>query len=467
MIAYRNAARSIRDAPVSVAELVREGSATELNGVGKTLDEKLRALVETGDIPQRSKLRDEVPRRPDQRHAPAGLRPAPRAPALRRARRRLAGGAARRRRGGADPQAARLRRQGRGDAAAGARRRPRGRRRRRASCSPARSGSPSRSPARCARSPAPTRSRSPARARRMTDSVKDIDLIATAEGPGGAGEGARRAAAHRVGRHAGRQRGARDHAHRHEGRPQGRRARPVRQRAPALHRVQGPQRRSCARRPCATGCTSPSTGSSTTHRRDAALRDRGGGLRDARLRVDPARAARGPRGARGRAARTAGPAGADHARGPARATCTCHTVASDGRNSVEEMAKAAIERGYEYIAITDHSASHGFGNHVTADELWRQVERVRAINAQLDGFELLIGTGVQHHPRRLAGLPGRAAGRARLGDRLRAHVVRDVRGGDDRAHGRRDRAPARSTPSAIRPAARSRRAPPTRSTSTS
>ncbi|MFA9270528.1 MAG: DNA polymerase/3'-5' exonuclease PolX [Baekduiaceae bacterium] len=70
----------------------------------------------------------------------------------------------------------------------------------------------------------------------------------------------------------------------------------------------------------------------------------------------------------------------------------CHTVASDGRNTIEEMAQAAIERGYQYLAITDHSATHGFGNHVDPDTLRRQIERVRTINAQLDGFELLIGT---------------------------------------------------------------------------
>src|SRR3712207_1006473 len=56
------------------------------------------------------------------------------------------------------------------------------------------------------------------------------------------------------------------------------------------------------------------------------------------------------------------------------------------------MVQGARGRGLEYIAITDHSASHGFGNNVTADDLWRQVERVRALNAELDGFELLIGT---------------------------------------------------------------------------
>src|SRR4051812_9765420 len=70
----------------------------------------------------------------------------------------------------------------------------------------------------------------------------------------------------------------------------------------------------------------------------------------------------------------------------------CHTTASDGRNSIEQMAQAAIERGYEYLAITDHSATHGFGNDVQADELLRQVERIRKIDAQLDGFTLLAGS---------------------------------------------------------------------------
>ena len=70
----------------------------------------------------------------------------------------------------------------------------------------------------------------------------------------------------------------------------------------------------------------------------------------------------------------------------------CHTTLSDGRNSVEQMARAAIDRGYEYLAITDHSASHGFGNAVSAEQLLEQVERVRELNATLDGFELLIGT---------------------------------------------------------------------------
>jgi DNA polymerase (family X) len=76
----------------------------------------------------------------------------------------------------------------------------------------------------------------------------------------------------------------------------------------------------------------------------------------------------------------------------------CHTTASDGRNSLEEMAHAALERGYEYLAITDHSASHGFGNDVQPDELLRQVERIRELDAQLDGITLLAGSEVNVLP---------------------------------------------------------------------
>ncbi len=72
----------------------------------------------------------------------------------------------------------------------------------------------------------------------------------------------------------------------------------------------------------------------------------------------------------------------------------CHTTASDGRNSILEMGQAALDRGYEYLAITDHSASHGFGNDVQPDELLRQVERISEANEELDGITLLAGTEV-------------------------------------------------------------------------
>jgi DNA polymerase (family 10) len=67
-----------------------------------------------------------------------------------------------------------------------------------------------------------------------------------------------------------------------------------------------------------------------------------------------------------------------------------HTVLSDGRNTLEEMAAAALTRGYEYIAITDHSASHGFGNDVQPDALRRQLERIRALDTP--DLTVLVGT---------------------------------------------------------------------------
>jgi DNA polymerase (family 10) len=72
----------------------------------------------------------------------------------------------------------------------------------------------------------------------------------------------------------------------------------------------------------------------------------------------------------------------------------CHTVASDGRNSIDEMAAAAIERGLTYLAITDHSASHGFGNEVSPERLREQIELVHEANARIEGIELLAGSEV-------------------------------------------------------------------------
>jgi DNA polymerase (family X) len=73
-----------------------------------------------------------------------------------------------------------------------------------------------------------------------------------------------------------------------------------------------------------------------------------------------------------------------------------HTTLSDGRNSVEEMAEAARDRDYQYLAITDHSASHGFGDHVTADRLWERIEEIAAWNKAnaTKSFRLLAGSEI-------------------------------------------------------------------------
>jgi DNA polymerase (family X) len=71
-----------------------------------------------------------------------------------------------------------------------------------------------------------------------------------------------------------------------------------------------------------------------------------------------------------------------------------HTTLSDGRNTLEEMAAAGRERGYAYMAITDHSASHGFGDHVTAERLWERIAEIEAWNKGKRGFRLLAGSEV-------------------------------------------------------------------------
>lgn len=72
-----------------------------------------------------------------------------------------------------------------------------------------------------------------------------------------------------------------------------------------------------------------------------------------------------------------------------------HTTLSDGRNTLEQMAEAARRRGYAYLAITDHSASHGFGDHVDEGALARRIEEIAAWNESAPrGFRLLAGSEV-------------------------------------------------------------------------
>jgi DNA polymerase (family 10) len=84
--------------------------------------------------------------------------------------------------------------------------------------------------------------------------------------------------------------------------------------------------------------------------------------------------------------------------GDIRGDLHCHTVASDGHATIREMAAAARARGYEYLAITDHSASHGFGNAVSAAELRTQIERVAEVDASVDGLRVLAGSEVNILP---------------------------------------------------------------------
>jgi DNA polymerase (family 10) len=74
-----------------------------------------------------------------------------------------------------------------------------------------------------------------------------------------------------------------------------------------------------------------------------------------------------------------------------------HTRWSDGADSVEEMAKAAKARGYEYICITDHSQSLKFAGGVPIDELREHARAVRRLSDKL-GIAILIGSEVDILP---------------------------------------------------------------------
>ena len=71
-----------------------------------------------------------------------------------------------------------------------------------------------------------------------------------------------------------------------------------------------------------------------------------------------------------------------------------HTDWSDGKLTLEQLVQGAIEKGYEYLNVTDHSPAVGFGMGLDAGRLRKQIERVRELAATLDGFTLLVGAEV-------------------------------------------------------------------------
>lgn len=71
-----------------------------------------------------------------------------------------------------------------------------------------------------------------------------------------------------------------------------------------------------------------------------------------------------------------------------------HSEWSDGRASIEDMAKAAKALGYEYIAISDHSPSVGIAGGLTPERLDQKIEAIAAINETLESFTILVGTEV-------------------------------------------------------------------------
>src|SRR5271170_6592594 len=71
-----------------------------------------------------------------------------------------------------------------------------------------------------------------------------------------------------------------------------------------------------------------------------------------------------------------------------------HTVETDGRNTIEEMAEAARAHGYQYMAITDHSKNLAFANGLDDQRAVEHIKRIRAANENIDGIRIFAGIEV-------------------------------------------------------------------------
>ena len=392
VVAYRTAAKAIREAPPQVTALARAGRATELPGIGATIQEKVLALADTGEIPALAKLRGKFP---------PGLVAMTRLPGLgpKRARRlydelqidsleslrEAAEGHQIRTLKGFGPKAeeALLAALAAHDADGPARRTVLDR--------ALRVGEELLAALRA--DPAAGRVELAGSARRMTDSVKDLDVIATAEDPAAL---ARAAGSLELVESAG---SPGDNAVRlrtHTGLAVDLRIVEPDQFGNLLQHLTGSKEHNVALRDYAVrrglhiseyGLLDDATG--ITHRCETeheVYRLLGMDYIEPELRENRGEIEAALSGTLPQLVQLEDLRGDLH----------CHTTASDGTASVEQMAVAARDAGYEYLCITDHSASMGFGAEVTDAQLLEQIERVRT--TEVDGIELLVGSEVNVLP---------------------------------------------------------------------
>jgi DNA polymerase (family 10) len=71
-----------------------------------------------------------------------------------------------------------------------------------------------------------------------------------------------------------------------------------------------------------------------------------------------------------------------------------HTVETDGKNTIEEMAEAAKARGYKYMAITDHSKNLAFANGLDDKRAVEHIARIRAVGTKMEGITIFAGIEV-------------------------------------------------------------------------
>src|SRR5581483_10039306 len=392
IVAYRNAAKAVREAHVSVAALAREGRATELAGVGKTIQEKVLALADDGVIPSAVKLRAKFP---------ATLLELTRLPCLgpKRARKLFdelgidslqtlkqaaENGRIRSLRGfGEKAEEAIL---------ASLKEAPVDESRARVVLDRAlKVGEPIVAALR--EHPAADRVELAGSARRMTDSVKDLDVIAAATDPLALAQAAAALELVEAAQSPG-ESGVRLRTH--TGLNVDLRIVAPDQFGNLLQHFTGSKQHNMALRDAAVrkglhvseyGVLDDGTGDTarcTTEEEVYALL--GLSFIEPELREN--------RGELEAAATGSLPALIEQ--GDLRGDLHCHTTASDGTASIEEMALAAREAGYEYLAITDHSASFGFGDQLSPEVLRAQIERIH--NTHVEGIELLAGSEVNILP---------------------------------------------------------------------
>jgi DNA polymerase (family X) len=386
VVAYRNAAKAIREAGVSVAELAKQGRAEELAGVGTTIAEKIDALVETGSIPSADKLK---------RRIPAGLVEVTRIPGLGPKRAKLlhdqigVSSIDDLKRAAESGQLSDVRGFGKkaeenvlAAFAAGAD----GRTKARMILSKALPAGEELVAA-LRDHPAAIRVELAGSARRLSDTVKDLDIVAASSDPAALAEAFTQLQAVDSVSTFG-EAGAK--AVTHSGVSVDLRIVPQEAFGNLLQHFTGSGRHNEALRTEAVrrglhvseyGIADDESGESEAFTTEEEVYERLGmqyippELRENRGELEAARAGRLPELIE-----------LGHIRGDLH----MHTTLSDGHASVEEMAAAARELGYEYIAITDHSASHGFGDDVQPDMLLRRLEEIRSLPDL--GIAVLAGT---------------------------------------------------------------------------
>ncbi len=395
VIAYRTAAKAVRESSVSVVGLAREGRVTEINGIGRTLEEKIHALDETGDIPTARKLRDKFPtglisvmhlpgfgpKRARRLYDELGIDSldALRAAAEQQKIRTLRGFGAKVEEsllktladspeGGPAPRILLSRAQNIAEQIVGALR----------------------------SHPGAERVEVAGSMRRQTDSVKDLDIIATAQDPVALSAALAELPLIESVLSAG-DAGARVLTH--SGMKVDLKVVEPDQFGNVLQHFTGSKAHNVALRESAVrrglhvseyGILDDETGETLRCATEEEVYERLGlawippELREGRGELEAARV--GGDGSSGLPRLLT----QDDIRGDLH----CHTTLSDGRQTLEQMADGALARGLEYLAVTDHSASHGFGDHVTPAALGARIEEVHALNARLEGLELLAGTEV-------------------------------------------------------------------------